>query len=92
MKCRTERISRARRELKRELVSLLGGRCIECSYNKSIWSLDFHHRIPSEKEYSMGALIRDRKRALALEEIKKCDLVCSNCHGEIEEAIWAKQF
>jgi hypothetical protein len=37
----------------------------------------------------MGALIRDRKRSLALQEVQKCDLVCSNCHGEIEEEIYA---
>jgi hypothetical protein len=91
VKCRTQRISDARRSLKRELVVHLGGKCRQCGYDRSIWSLDFHHRDASEKEYAMGVLIRDRKRDLAFQEARKCDLVCSNCHGELEEQIYVER-
>lgn len=88
IKCRTERVTKDRQKLKADLVAELGGQCIRCSYSKSIWSMHFHHRDRSNKDATIAHLVRDRRRALAFEEIKKCDLVCSNCHGEIEEELY----
>ena len=70
------------RRNKKILASLyLGGECKKCGYNKSYSALDFHHRIPSEKEMTISKCISlswDKIKA----EIKKCDLLCSNCHRE----------
>lgn len=85
-KCRSYRVTVHRRGLKARLVAAAGGACAVCGYNKSSWALEFHHRDPSTKSYAVSFLVRDRKERLAFEEIKKCDLVCSNCHSEIEEA------
>lgn len=90
-KCRAANVSLQRRKLKNKLVEKAGGRCVRCGYNKSNWSLHFHHRDPVEKTRDIGLLIRDRKLQPALEEVAKCDLLCANCHGEIEEEKWLEK-
>ncbi len=45
--------------------------------------LDFHHRDPSKKEFSMGRLLRKSNKEDAMKEIKKCDILCSNCHRKM---------
>lgn len=87
-KCRSGRVSKDRRIIKQELVNILGGKCSKCKYDKSVWSLQFHHLDSSSKEYEIGDLIKNRDRKRLKEEIKKCILVCANCHGEIEEQIY----
>lgn len=82
-KCRSERVSRNRRELKDWAIESKGGKCTICNYSKSKWSLEFHHL--KDKEHVISDLIRNRKRALLEQELEKCILVCSNCHGELEE-------
>lgn len=43
--------------------------------------LDFHHRDPATKTYSIGRNItRFSSMAVLKEEIEKCDVVCGNCH------------
>lgn len=67
---------------KQEYVNYCGGKCIKCGYNTCLRALDFHHRNPNEKEFS----IREQ-RTKNIQEIKleldKCDLLCRNCHKEI---------
>lgn len=87
-KCRSGNVAKQRKELKARLVRESGGRCVNCGYNKSLWSLEFHHRDAATKDREVGHLIRDRKYEAAKAEVDKCDLVCSNCHGELEEAKW----
>lgn len=71
---------------KQKLVSMLGGKCLNCGYSKSLRALDFHHLDPSKKE------IRLDSRKLAgsswkriLKEVEKCVLLCANCHREVHE-------
>lgn len=80
----TRRITR--RELKEKAVKYLGSKCTECGYNKCIAALEFHHRDPNEKDYSIGKANANKLEWWELvEELDKCDLVCSNCHREIHE-------
>lgn len=83
-KCLVDAIRRDRHRLKRDLVAHGGGKCIHCGYDKTIHALQFDHREPTLKQYDMARLVEGRKRTLAFEEVKKCDLVCANCHQEIE--------
>lgn len=62
-------------------VEYLGGKCRRCGYNKCLAALEFHHRNPSEKEFSWDRL-RGRSWGSIVEELDKCDLLCSNCHKE----------
>lgn len=77
-----------RKKAKNKLVQAMGGQCQVCSYDKCQNALEFHHINPEEKELSFG---RFRANPIAIEkiiqELKKCILVCANCHREIHEGI-----
>lgn len=59
-------------------VKLLGGQC-DCG-ESHIAALDFHHLDPSQKEFSVAILLRINDWSKIESELKKCKLVCSNCH------------
>ena len=71
-----------RQRLKERAVYVLGDKCACCGYNKCIQALEFHHLDPNEKDFSFGSN-SNRSWADTRNEIKKCILVCANCHREI---------
>jgi len=75
-----------RRSMKLQAIKILGGKCSICGYSKCIDALEFHHRVPAQKEFRLGAgntiSWREYKK-----ELSKCILVCSNCHKEIHSKI-----
>jgi 5-methylcytosine-specific restriction endonuclease McrA len=79
-------VTRYRRELKTKSVEYKGGSCQICGYKKCESSLHFHHLDPTEKDFSFS-----KKKSLGWsvvkEELDKCVLVCSNCHGEIHAGV-----
>lgn len=83
--CRMEHVVRHRRKLKAILVEEAGGRCVLCGYDRNVRALEFHHIDPSEKRFTLSAngvtLSLDALRA----EARKCVLLCSNCHAEVED-------
>lgn len=62
--------------------------CQICGYNRCASALDFHHMNPSEKSMEIGTMIF---RGFSIEriekEMKKCRVVCKNCHIEIHEGV-----
>jgi hypothetical protein len=73
------RYQRKRRlERKRRLVEERGGRCEDCGYQLSVAALEFHHRDPTTKEFTLGSFNGSWERLVA--EAAKCDLLCANCH------------
>lgn len=70
------------KDRKRKAVELLGNKCFKCGYSKNLAALCFHHRDPKIKEFGWVEL-RLKKWESIVEELKKCDLLCSNCHNEI---------
>lgn len=60
-----------------------------CKYcdEKEVCCMDFHHKDPSVKEENISVLIHSISRAKLLNEIKKCDVVCSNCHRKIHNGL-----
>lgn len=72
-----------RKDAKQKLVTLFGGKCNICGYDKSLSALQFHHLDPLSKEF----LVKDAcwNFEKAKKEAEKCVLVCSNCHFEIHE-------
>jgi transposase len=84
-KCRSEAVSRRRRKMKEILVAEAGGACCRCGYSRTMRALHFHHLDPAEKRLELNA----RGVALSLDtlraEARKCVLLCSNCHAEVEE-------
>jgi len=56
--------------------------CIICGYNKCITALEFHH--PGKKKDNISKLMGGGySLARIKEELKRCDIVCANCHREI---------
>jgi NMD protein affecting ribosome stability and mRNA decay len=59
-----------------------GLKCEVCGFSHPA-ALDFHHIDPSQKKF--GISINKHNKKEVLEEIKKCKILCSNCH-RIEHA------
>ena len=87
VRCGSEAVTSCRRKAKIKLVKMFGGKCSRCSYDKCISALTFHHRDPSEKEFGLASNGITRALAASVEEAKKCDLLCANCHFEIH-SLW----
>lgn len=59
-----------------------GGGCSKCGYNKCIDALEFHHKDPNTKKFSISNKGNHSIENL-IEEAKKCDILCANCHREV---------
>ena len=68
-------------KIKQKMVDLLGGKCSICGYNKCVNALEFHHK--KDKERAVAKLLKDNSREKVLKEVKKCILLCANCHREL---------
>jgi hypothetical protein len=53
--------------------------CVQCGQNHPA-TFDFHHVDSSTKEESVNKLIKNRAFKRAMEEVKKCVVLCANCH------------
>ena len=82
-RCRSESVTRWRREAKRTLVAELGGACARCGYSRAIEALHFHHVDPETKRFALGRAMSSSMESLR-EEAAKCILLCANCHAEEE--------
>ena len=54
--------------------------CVDCGEMYPSWMLDFDHKPGFEKLGSPTDLVHKYSLEVAMEEIKKCDVVCPNCH------------
>ncbi|MEK6850522.1 MAG: hypothetical protein AABX85_03025 [Nanoarchaeota archaeon] len=75
-------VSDRRRKIRFMALQHAGGKCIRCGYNKCPEVLEFHHKNPSEKKFGIGQNGLTRSWEKVKEEIKKCNLLCANCHRE----------
>ena len=68
---------------KLELIERMGGKCCLCGYNKNLAALVFHHMKRELKEFRLDMrALSNRKKSRIESEIKKCILLCHNCHAE----------
>lgn len=78
-----------RAKLKLKMVNYKGGKCEKCGYNKCHKALQFHHIDPSNKDINLSAsLAANHKWDKIQPELDKCQLLCANCHIEIEAEIY----
>ena len=79
----SEQTTLRRQRYKDRIVQVMGGKCQCCGYSKYNGALELHHINPKEKEFSIST-----KTYIAWErlenELKKCVLLCANCHREVE--------
>lgn len=73
---------RQRLALKERAIAYLGGRCQKCGYDKCPSAFDFHHLDPSEKDFDISS---KTSWATIEPELKKCSLLCANCHRETHD-------
>ena len=75
-----ERSERRREEIRQRLAEIkeeIG--CIDCKNKFPYYVLDFDHA-RGQKIDSISKMVKWYKYDDIIEEIKKCDVVCSNCH------------
>jgi 5-methylcytosine-specific restriction endonuclease McrA len=72
---------RSRIKRKKELIEVMGGKCSRCGYDRCFAALEFHHNL-GDKEGNMAHIIKNKSKEKALKEIKRCILLCANCHRE----------
>ena len=77
----SENVKAWRRRTKSRLVEAFGNKCCMCGQKYEDELYDFHHIDPTNKKFSMGSR---RGSCISweriVEEVKKCVMVCSNCH------------
>lgn len=85
--CNLLHTQQRQRKFKYDCVQYKGGKCTMCGYNKCLNAMEFHHRDPYEKDFTIAQLRYTSfdKNPAVKQELDKCDLVCANCHREIHE-------
>lgn len=87
-KRRADAVKKWRLKTKLQLIDAFGGHCQICNYSKSHWALEFHHLFKEDKTFSIAQALAKPKNIKAItNELKKCVLLCSNCHREVEQGI-----
>ncbi len=87
--CRVEAVQRRRDKIKAMAIEYKGSKCQnkKCGYNKCSAALEFHHRDPATKEFSISSGGYTRSWERVKKELDKCDLLCANCHREVEAGL-----
>lgn len=84
----SKKVTDWRRRWKSRIIAAMGGCCRACGYARSEHALQLHHPDPKKKELSFSFLRAqpmEAKKQIA--ELRKCVLVCSNCHYEIHAGV-----
>lgn len=77
-----------RNRTKERIIQSFGGCCGICGYKKCQRSIDLHHLDSDEKDFSLGSIRAWPKSWESIVvELRKCVLLCSNCHGEVHDEI-----
>lgn len=72
---------RRRARIRKQVRAIKAVPCADCGKSYPYYVMDFDHRDGEEKIAEVGTLLRkDVAEKILMEEIAKCDVVCSNCH------------
>lgn len=78
-------------EIKIAVMESKGGKCTACGYCGPLRCMSFHHRDPTLKSFALTITeLWSRSLEEAKVEAEKCDLLCLNCHGEVEDKKYGK--
>jgi len=88
MSRKSEQVKEWRRRTKERLVKAFGGICCVCNEKLDDVVYDFHH-IDGVKESKISDISRGNIKAWGkiVDEVRKCVMVCSNCHRLIHGSI-----
>jgi len=88
MSRRSEAVKAWRANTKRRIIESMGGKCALCGYDKCSDALECHHLDPNEKDFGLGrARANPNSWPRIVTELRKCVLVCSNCHREVHAGL-----
>jgi hypothetical protein len=77
-----------RKRTKERIVKAMGSQCQICFYDRCLAALELHHLDSSTKEFGFGSIRANPKSIDAIKtELKKCILLCANCHREVHAGI-----
>jgi 5-methylcytosine-specific restriction endonuclease McrA len=87
-----------RLDLKQRAIKHMGGKCQICGYNRCPRAMEFHHLDPEKKSFSISSFITGHTYDVTADyveqvwgavewELRKCVLLCSNCHREVESGV-----
>lgn len=79
-------VTEYRQKSKERAIDYLGGKCWSCGYCRCRGALVFHHIDPAAKEFGVSDG-RTRRWERVVEELKKCALLCHNCHSEVHYGV-----
>jgi hypothetical protein len=83
MSANSEKVKKWRKKIKERMVEAMGGKCQCCGYDRAHSALAFHHLDPTIKDFGFGSIIaRPQSWEKIVAELRKCILVCHNCHFE----------
>lgn len=83
-KCNSCSTNLRRFKIKEKIVEYLGGKCVNCGYNKCKRALHAHHEDPTSKDFQISGAHARAWSKIKL-ELDKCILLCANCHAEEHE-------
>lgn len=86
IECNKKLVLERQHKFKLECVNYKGGKCEICGYNKNFAALEFHHENDKEKKFEISSA-KHSKLEDVKDELDKCQLLCANCHREIENPI-----
>lgn len=88
MSRKSDQVKAWRERTKQRIIKSMGGCCGVCNYNACSAALELHHLDPTKKEISLGSV-----RASPINwdsivrELRKCVMLCANCHREVHSKI-----
>lgn len=75
-------VQKRRRKIRELAVAYKGGSCEKCGYNRCLEALEFHHKDPSQKDFSISSKGYTRSWQRVQQELVKCVMLCANCRRE----------
>jgi hypothetical protein len=73
--------------VKEILVREAGGCCSLCGFDRYFGALHFHHLDPPRKAFAVSREGVTRSLERTREEVRKCVLLCANCHAMVEAGL-----
>ena len=80
-------VTRWRRNTKARIVASMGGSCVVCGYSHCLRALAPHHLNAETKGFSVSNGKNNRSWKHIVKELRKCVLLCANCHAEVHAGI-----
>jgi len=71
--------NKLKKSKKTRVVELMGNKCKDCKKSYPLECYDFHHVNPKDKDNTVSWLLHC-SWARIIKEVKKCVLLCANCH------------